>query len=133
MSEKGEAEVKPRVLVVDDAIFMRKMISDILTNNGMEVAGEADTGSGGVERYLELKPDLVTMDIIMPEMNGIDAVRAIIEADSNAKIVMCSALGQQALVQDALAAGAKDFLIKPFNPSRVIEVVTKVLNQTTVV
>lgn len=125
--------MKPRVLVVDDAIFMRKMISDILTNNGMEVVGEADTGSGAVERYMELKPDLVTMDIIMPEMNGIDAVRKIVEADSQAKIVMCSALGQQALVQDALAAGAKDFLIKPFNPSRVIEVVTKVLNQTAMV
>ena len=122
--------MKPRVLVVDDAIFMRKMISDILASNGMEVVGEADTGSGAVARYSELKPDLVTMDIIMPEMNGIDAVRKIIEADSNAKIVMCSALGQQALVQDALTAGAKDFLIKPFNPSRVIEVVTKVLNQT---
>ena len=122
--------MKPRVLVVDDAIFMRKMISDILINNGMEVVGEADTGSGAVERYKELKPDLVTMDIIMPEMNGIDAVRAIIEADSSARIVMCSALGQQALVQEALAAGAKDFLIKPFNPSRVIEVIGKVLSQT---
>jgi two-component system chemotaxis response regulator CheY len=125
--------VKPRVLIVDDAIFMRKMISDILISNGMEVVGEADTGSVAVERYIELKPDLVTMDIIMPEMNGIDAVRKIVEADSNARIVMCSALGQQALVQDAMAAGAKDFLIKPFNPSRVIEVVTKVLNQTAVV
>ena len=125
--------MKPRVLVVDDAIFMRKMITDILTSNGMEVAGEAETGSGAIERYTELKPDLVTMDIIMPEMNGIDAVRKIIEADSHAKIVMCSALGQQALVQDALAAGAKDFLIKPFNSSRVIEVVTKVLNQTAMV
>ena len=125
--------MKPRVLVVDDAIFMRKMISDILINNGMEVVGEADTGSGAIERYMQLKPDLVTMDIIMPEMNGIDAVRKIIEGDAHARIVMCSALGQQALVQDALAAGAKDFLIKPFNPSRVIEVVTKVLNQTAAV
>ncbi len=125
--------MKPRVLVVDDAIFMRKMISDILISNGMEVVGEADTGSGAIERYTELKPDLVTMDIIMPEMNGIDAVRKIIEVDAHARIVMCSALGQQALVQDAMAAGAKDFLIKPFNPSRVIEVVTKVLNQTAVV
>ena len=133
MIEKGDTEVKPRVLVVDDAIFMRKMISDILVSNGMEVVGEADTGSGAVERYKELKPDLVTMDIIMPEMNGIDAVRTIVESDSNAKIVMCSALGQQALVQDALTAGAKDFLIKPFNPSRVIEVVSKVLNQTAAV
>ncbi len=121
--------MKARVLVVDDAIFMRKMISDILEGNGMEVVGEADTGALAVEKYKELKPDLVTMDIIMPEMNGIDAVRQIISGDSQAKIVMCSALGQQALVQDALAAGAKDFLIKPFNPSRVIEVVSKILNQ----
>lgn len=121
--------MKARVLVVDDAIFMRKMISDILEGNDMEVVGEADTGALAVEKYKELKPDLVTMDIIMPEMNGIDAVRQIITNDSHAKIVMCSALGQQALVQDALSAGAKDFLIKPFNPSRVIEVVSKILNQ----
>ena len=121
--------MKARVLVVDDAIFMRKMISDILEGNGMEIVGEADTGALAVEKYKELKPDLVTMDIIMPEMNGIDAVRTIMSNDSQARIVMCSALGQQALVQDALSAGAKDFLIKPFNPSRVIEVVSKILNQ----
>ncbi len=125
--------MKHKVLVVDDAIFMRKMITEIFQENGMEVVGEADTGSGAVEKYKELNPDLVTMDIIMPEMNGIDAVREIISFDSNARIVMCSALGQQALVQEALVAGAKDFLIKPFNPSRVIEVVTKVLNQTATV
>ncbi|UCF05511.1 MAG: response regulator [bacterium] len=122
--------MKSKILVVDDAIFMRKMISEILEENGMEVVGEADTGSRAVERFKELRPDLVTMDIIMPEMNGIDAVREIIAMDSNAKIVMCSALGQQALVQEALTAGAKDFLIKPFNPSRVIEVIGKVLSQT---
>lgn len=121
--------MKARVLVVDDAIFMRKMISDILEGNGMEVVGEADTGALAVEKYKELKPDLVTMDIIMPEMNGIDAVRQIMSNDSQARIVMCSALGQQALVQDAMTAGAKDFLIKPFNPSRVIEVVSKILSQ----
>lgn len=121
--------MKARVLVVDDAIFMRKMVSDILEGNEMEIVGEADTGALAVEKYKELRPDLVTMDIIMPEMNGIDAVKQIMSLDAQAKIVMCSALGQQALVQDALAAGAKDFLIKPFNPSRVIEVVSKVLNQ----
>jgi two-component system chemotaxis response regulator CheY len=126
------AAVKPKILVVDDAIFMRRMISDILVENGMEVVGEADTGSGAVERYKELKPDLVTMDIIMPEMNGIDAVRQIVSYDSNAKIVICSALGQQTLVQEAIAAGAKDFLIKPFNPSRVVEVITKILSHTPV-
>jgi len=120
--------VKAQVLVVDDAIFMRKMISDILEGHGMEIVGEADNGQLAVEKYKELKPDLVMMDIIMPEMNGIDAVREIMAADSQARIVMCSALGQQALVQEALSAGAKDFLIKPFNPSRVVEVVNRVLN-----
>jgi len=121
--------VKLRVLIVDDAIFMRKMISDILVENGMEIAGEADTGAKAIEKYAELRPDLVTMDIIMPEMNGIDAVRKIMESDSQAKVVMCSALGQQALVQEAIAAGAKDFLIKPFNAARVVEVIAKMFNQ----
>ena len=121
--------MKLRVLIVDDAIFMRKMISDILVENGMEIVGEADTGAKAVEKYAELRPDLVTMDIIMPEMNGIDAVRKIQEFDSQAKIVMCSALGQQALVQEAIAAGARDFLIKPFNAARVVEVIAKVFNQ----
>jgi len=121
--------VKLRVLIVDDAIFMRKMISDILVENGMEVVGEADTGAKAVEKYMELRPDLVTMDIIMPEMNGIDAVRKIMEFDSKARIVMCSALGQQALVQEAITAGAKDFLIKPFNAARVVEVIAKMFSQ----
>jgi two-component system chemotaxis response regulator CheY len=107
------------------------MISDILRENEMEIIGEAETGAEAVEKYKELRPDLVTMDIIMPEMNGIDAVRAIIAFDPKAVIIMCSALGQQALVQDAINAGAKDFLIKPFNPSRVIEVITKVMNRGT--
>lgn len=123
--------MKLRVLIVDDAIFMRKMISDILVENGMEVVGEADTGAKAVEKYMELRPDLVTMDIIMPEMNGIDAVRKVMEFDSKARIVMCSALGQQALVQEAITAGAKDFLIKPFNAARVVEVIAKVFNQVT--
>jgi two-component system chemotaxis response regulator CheY len=121
--------VKLRVLIVDDAIFMRKMISDILVENGMEVVGEADTGAKAVEKYMELRPDLVTMDIIMPEMNGIDAVRKVMEFDSKARIVMCSALGQQALVQEAITAGAKDFLIKPFNAARVVEVIAKLFSQ----
>ena len=121
--------MKLKVLIVDDAIFMRKMISEILVENGMEVIGEADTGTRAVEKYTELRPDLVTMDIIMPEMNGIDAVRKILAFDSKAKIVMCSALGQQALVQEAIVAGAKDFLIKPFNAARVVEVIAKLCNQ----
>jgi two-component system chemotaxis response regulator CheY len=121
--------VKLKVLIVDDAIFMRKMISDILVENGMEIVGEADTGAKAVEKFMELRPDLVTMDIIMPEMNGIDAVRKIMEFDSQARVVMCSALGQQALVQEAITAGAKDFLIKPFNAARVVEVIAKVFSQ----
>lgn len=121
--------MKLRVLIVDDAIFMRKMISDILVENGMEVVGEAETGVKAVEKFMELRPDLVTMDIIMPEMNGIDAVRKIVEFDKQAKVVMCSALGQQALVQEAITAGARDFLIKPFNAARVVEVIAKVFNQ----
>ena len=120
--------MKPRVLVVDDSIFMRTIISNILVENGMEVAGEAENGQIAVAKYKELKPDLVTMDIIMPEMSGIDAVREILAVDPGAKIVMCSALGQKALVGDALNAGAIDFLVKPFNPTRVVETLAKVLH-----
>ena len=116
-----------RVLVCDDAIFMRTMISDILSGAGYEVAGEAETGLQAIERYKELKPDLVTMDIVMPDMGGIDAVREIVKGDANAKILMCSAMGQQALVVEAIQAGAKDFVVKPFQPSRVLEAVQRVL------
>jgi len=107
---------------------MRTIISNILVENEMVVAGEAENGQIAVEKYKELKPDLVTMDIIMPEMSGIDAVREILAIDPDAKIVMCSALGQKALVGDALNAGALDFLVKPFNPTRVVETIAKVLN-----
>ena len=116
-----------RVLVCDDAIFMRTMISDILSGAGYEVVGEAETGLQAIERYKELRPDLVTMDIVMPDMGGIDAVREIVKDDPNAKILMCSAMGQQALVVEAIQAGAKDFVIKPFQPSRVLEAVQRVL------
>ena len=116
-----------RVLVCDDAIFMRTMISDILTGAGYEVVGEAETGTQAVERYRNLRPDLVTMDIVMPDMGGIDAVREIVKEDANAKILMCSAMGQQALVVEAIQAGAKDFVVKPFQPSRVLEAVQRVL------
>ncbi|HEY8166206.1 MAG TPA: response regulator [Gemmatimonadaceae bacterium] len=115
------------VLVCDDAVFMRTMISDILTQAGLEVVGEADSGAQAVEKYRQLKPDLVTMDIIMPEMGGIDAVRAITEFDPEARVLMCSAMGQQALVAEAIQAGAKDFVVKPFQPSRVLEAVQRVL------
>lgn len=115
------------ILIVDDAAFMRMMIKDILTKNGYEVLGEAQTGKQGVEMYQKLKPDLVTMDITMPEMNGIDAVKAIKAIDPSARIVMCSAMGQQAMVIDAIQAGARDFIVKPFQPNRVLEAVQKAL------
>jgi two-component system chemotaxis response regulator CheY len=115
------------VLVCDDAIFMRTMISDILTQAGFEIVGEAESGSQAVEKYRQLKPDLVTMDIVMPDMGGIDAVREICRDNPDAKILMCSAMGQQALVVEAIQAGAKDFVVKPFQPSRVLEAVQRVL------
>lgn len=115
------------VLICDDAIFMRRMISDILTQAGFRVAGEASNGVQAVELYKSLKPDLVTMDIVMPEMGGIDAVREIVRNDPDARILMCSAMGQQALVIEAIEAGARDFIVKPFQPGRVLEAVQRVL------
>jgi two-component system chemotaxis response regulator CheY len=106
---------------------MRTMISDILTGAGYEVVGEAETGLQAVEKYKQLRPDLVTMDIVMPDMGGIDAVREIVQEDPEARILMCSAMGQQALVVEAIQAGAKDFIVKPFQPSRVLEAVERVL------
>lgn len=116
-----------RVLIVDDAAFMRMMIKDILSKNGYEVAGEAENGLKAVERYKELTPDLVLMDITMPEMNGIDAVKNIKAIDPSAKIVMCSAMGQQAMVIESIQAGARDFIVKPFQADRVLEAVRKVV------
>lgn len=116
-----------RVLIVDDAAFMRMMIREILTKNGYEVCGEANDGTQAIERYKELKPDLVTMDITMPEMDGIQALREIKKLDANAKVIMCSAMGQQAMVIDAIQAGAKDFIVKPFQQDRVIEAIKKTL------
>ncbi len=115
------------VLVCDDAIFMRTMIGDILNQAGFEIVGEAESGLQAVQKYRELKPDLVTMDIVMPDMGGIEAVREICKQDPDAKILMCSAMGQQALVVEAIQAGAKDFVVKPFQPSRVLEAVQRVL------
>lgn len=116
-----------RVLICDDAIFMRTMIADILTGAGYEVVGEAESGLQAVERYKALLPDLVTMDIVMPDMGGIDAVKAIIQADPKARVLMCSAMGQQSLVVEAIQAGARDFVVKPFQPARVLEAVQRVL------
>jgi two-component system chemotaxis response regulator CheY len=119
--------VSHTVLVCDDAIFMRTMISDILSQAGYEIVGEAETGVQAVEKYRQLRPDLVTMDIVMPDMGGIDAVREIVQFDQNARVLMCSAMGQQALVVEAIQAGARDFVVKPFQPSRVLEAVERVL------
>ncbi|MDF2936748.1 MAG: chemotaxis protein CheY [Paenibacillaceae bacterium] len=116
-----------RILIVDDAAFMRMMIRDILTKNGYEVCGEANDGAQAIERYKELHPDLITMDITMPEMDGINALKEIKKIDANAKVIMCSAMGQQAMVIDAIQAGAKDFIVKPFQADRVIEAIKKTL------
>lgn len=116
------------ILVVDDASFMRMMIKDILSKNGFTILGEAENGLKAVEKYKELNPDLVIMDITMPEMDGIQAVKEIKKINSNAKIVMCSAMGQQAMVIEAIQAGAKDFIVKPFQADRVVEAVKKVLS-----
>lgn len=115
------------ILIVDDAAFMRMMIKDILSKNGFEVIGEAQDGVKAVEKYKELNPDLVIMDITMPEMDGIQAVKEIKKIDNNAKIVMCSAMGQQAMVIEAIQAGAKDFIVKPFQADRVVEAVKKAI------
>ena len=115
------------VLICDDAIFMRSMLGDILRQAGFDVVGEASTGAEAVQRYRELKPDLVTMDIVMPDMTGIEAVREIVGEFPEAKVLMCSAMGQQALVIEAIQAGARDFIVKPFQPSRVLEAVQRVL------
>lgn len=116
-----------RVLVVDDAAFMRMMIKDILQKGGYEVVGEAEDGKRAIEKFRELRPDLVTMDITMPDMDGITAVKEIRKVDDNAVIIMCSAMGQQAMVIDAIQAGAKDFVVKPFQPERVLEAIKKVM------
>ena len=115
------------VLIVDDAAFMRMMLKDILTKNDFEVVGEAENGKVAVAAYQKLQPDIVTMDITMPEMNGIDAVKAIKTLDASAKVVMVSAMGQQPMVIDAIQAGAVDFIVKPFQPDRVVEALNKAL------
>ena len=115
------------ILVCDDAAFMRMMIKDILSKNGYNVAGEAENGLKAVEKYKEVSPDLVLMDITMPEMDGIQALREIKKVDAGAKVIMCSAMGQQAMVIESIQAGAKDFIVKPFQADRVLEAVKKVI------
>ncbi len=115
-----------KVLIVDDAIFMRIMLRDMLEKNGFKVIGEAADGIEAIEKYKSLNPDIVTMDVTMPQLNGIDALKEIIKYDASAKIIMCSAMGQQLMVMDSIKAGAKDFIVKPFNQERVIEAVNKI-------
>lgn len=117
------------ILIVDDAAFMRMMIKEILTKNGFDVVGEAADGAQALEKYKELDPDLVTMDITMPEMDGITALKEIKKMNPNSKVIMCSAMGQQAMVIDAIQAGAKDFIVKPFQSERVLEAINKTLGQ----
>ena len=115
------------ILVVDDAAFMRMMLKDILTKNGYTVVGEAANGREALDRYKELKPDLVTLDITMPDMDGLTAIKELRKLDGSANVIMCSAMGQQAMVIEAVQSGAKDFLVKPFQPERVIDAVKKVI------
>ena len=115
------------VLICDDSAVMRTMLADILENADFEIVGQAETGTQAIEKYKELRPDLVTMDIVMPEMSGVDAVREICKHDPHARVMMCSAIGQQSLVGEAIQAGAKEFVIKPFQPSRVLEAVQRVV------
>jgi two-component system, chemotaxis family, chemotaxis protein CheY len=114
-----------RILVVDDAAFMRMMIKDILSKNGYEIVGEAENGLRAIEKFQELRPDLTTMDITMPEMDGISAVKEIKKIDPNAKVIMCSAMGQQSMVIESIQSGARDFIVKPFQPDRVLEAIRK--------
>ena len=116
-----------RIMVVDDAAFMRMMLKDILTKGGYDVVGEAENGLKAIEKYKELTPDLVLMDITMPEMDGIAALKAIKANDPGASVIMCSAMGQQAMVIESIQSGAKDFIVKPFQADRVIEAVKKVV------
>jgi len=116
-----------RVLVVDDAAFMRRMVIDALRKGGHEVVGEAENGAEAVTLFRELQPDVTTLDITMPEKDGLSALKEIIELDPGARVIMCSALGQESKVVESIKLGAKDFVIKPFQPARVLEAVGKAL------
>lgn len=116
-----------KILVVDDAAFMRMMVKDIVTKNGHTVCGEASNGQEAIEKYKETKPDIVTLDITMPVMDGLQAIKEIKKLDANAKVIMCSAMGQQVMVIEAIQNGAKDFIVKPFQADRVVEAINKAL------
>ncbi|MFC4323336.1 response regulator [Litchfieldia salsa] len=117
-----------RILIVDDAKFMRMTLSTILLKADYEVVGEAENGKDAIQLYKQLKPDLVTMDITMPEMNGIEALKEIILNDHDAKVIMCSAMGQQKMIVESIEAGAKDFILKPFDENRVLEAIKRVMS-----
>ena len=116
-----------RILVVDDAAFMRKMVSDALTKGGHEVVGEAGNGQEAIARFQELKPELMTLDITMPEKDGLSALKEIVQLDPGARVIMCSALGQESKVLESIKLGAKDFIVKPFQPERVLSAIEKAL------
>ena len=116
-----------RVLVVDDAAFMRKMVSDALAKGGHEVIGQAGNGVEALVQFRELRPDLMTLDITMPEKDGLQTLKDVMELDPGAKVIMCSALGQESKVLESIKLGAKDFVVKPFQPDRVIDAVAKAL------
>ena len=119
-----------KVLIVDDAMFMRAILKDVLINAGdFEVVGEASDGEEAVKFAKELRPDLITMDIVMPNMDGIEATKEIMKADPSVKIVMCSALGQEPLIMESLASGAKDFVVKPFSAEKVLKVIQSILSK----
>jgi two-component system chemotaxis response regulator CheY len=117
-----------KVLIVDDAKFMRMTLSNILTKAGHEVVGEGENGKDAIRLYRDLQPDLVTLDITMPEMNGIEAVKEIKKEFSNAKVIMCSAMGQQKMVVEAIESGATDFIVKPFDENRVVDSINRILS-----
>jgi len=118
-------EIMAKVLIVDDAAFMRISIKNMLSKNGYEIVGEAENGAIGVELYKELQPDIVTMDITMPEMSGLDALKEITKLDPQAKVVMVSAMGQEAMVREAIVSGAKGFIVKPFKEEGIIAAIKK--------
>lgn len=116
-----------KILLVDDAAFMRMMLKDTLTKNGYTDIYEAVDGADAVEKFKEIGPDLVVMDITMPNMDGLEALKAIRALNGNANVVMCSAMGQESMVMDAVRSGAKDFIVKPFKPDRVLKTVNSIL------
>lgn len=117
-----------RILIVDDTMFMRTLVKNILFSGGHDIVGEAEDGAQAVEMYKKLKPDLVTMDVVMPKMNGIEALKSIKAADPGARVIMCTAVGQEQMVKLAIKSGAKGYIVKPFQAPKVIEEVNNVLN-----